>query len=101
MPSGSSGPYCAREGCRRRINRNSRYQFCSVICSSLVKEFDALRWLPAVGTPEGTEAWTKLVEVADLWAEYQLLQRAVYLQGQGRQRLEISTSEHEQTNDRA
>lgn len=72
---------CAREGCSRKLRRNSRFEYCTAICSSLVREFEHLQWLPAIASSEGTEAWTKLVEVADLWDEYQTLQNTVYQQG--------------------
>lgn len=64
---------CSREGCDRRLGKRTRdagHRYCCPACSQIDLEFTKLQRSHQFHTPEGTEAWTALVDVADRWSEY-------------------------------
>lgn len=78
----SGNKRCKREDCPMTLTRSTKYEYCSLVCAALVNEFDSLQRMPAIATPEGTEAWLTLVEIADMWSRYQPLQRRLFHLGQ-------------------
>ncbi|AWT53858.1 hypothetical protein [Mycolicibacterium smegmatis] len=77
-------PYCALDGCRRRVPRSGGHRWCSTICARFDTEFDRLRDL-CDDTPESTEAWVALVEAADAWTHYLQTRRALCATQQARE----------------